>query len=183
MVSWARVAERAVTVVNFLVYGWYAVEVIRWATGVDVIKSILKAPPPAFEKIVEQYPQVFYALSFAVLILIFIDQFAVSYLYGRRGMPPPKYVLASSSALFSLSLALFLFLRTTPLWPFYLYFMVISGLAIAHSIAMLTGQMKEILPQQAQALYEFLSQSWGPEDIYPEDEVERRRRVLRTCRP
>ena len=170
--------------VNFLVYAWYTIETINWITGVNVIELIKAPPPEVFEAIAKQYPEIFQGLSLGVLILVWVDQYAVNVLYKDRVIPPPKYVLASSMALFSLSFTLFLFLRNTPLWPFYLYFMIISALAMAYSIALLTGQMKEIQPQpQPQALLtESIYGVWGLSGVEEDDtevSVERVRRVLR----
>lgn len=183
--SWVRIIEASFTLINFIVFAWYTISVIGWITGVDIIKQIVEMPPVEFEKIVEQYPEIFYALNLSTVSLIWIDYFAVNILFRRRGMPPPHYILASSLALLGLSITQYVFLRTTPFAWCYIYFAVISALATIHSILILSGQIKEILPKQQQAqalaLEEFLNATWGPEELYPESAVEKRRRALRTC--
>lgn len=183
MVSTRQIVEISVNLINFLVYAWYAITVITWITGVDITR-IFVMPPIEFEKIVQQYPEIFYALNIGQLTLIMIDQVAVGIVFRRRGIPPPKYVFASSLATLALSSVLFMFLRTTPLWPFYIYFMIMSSLALIHSLAMISGRMKEILPEapRPQSLYyDFLGENWDSENLYPENEVYRRRRVLKEC--
>jgi hypothetical protein len=157
---------------------------MNWITGVNVVELIKAPPPEVFEAIVRQYPEVFHGLSLGVLVLVWVDQYALSVLYKDRVIPPPKYVLASSIALFGLSFALFLFLRSTPLYPFYLYFMVISALAIVYSLALLTGQMKEIQPPTESLFTESIQGVWGLAGLEEDDtrvSVERVRRVLREC--
>jgi len=185
MVSWVRIVETSFTLINFIVFAWYTISVIGWITGVDIIKQIMEMPPIEFEKIVQQYPEIFYALNLSTVGLIWVDYFAVNMVFRKRGMPPPHYILASSLALFGLSATQYVFLRTTIFAWCYIYFAVISALAIIHSLLILLGHIKEVLPSQQQAqalaLEEFLNAAWGAEELYPESAVERRRRALRAC--
>lgn len=183
--SWVRVVEASFTMLNFLVFAWYTISVLSWITGVDILKAITEIPPIEFEKIVQQYPGIFYILSLSTVTLLWIDYFAVNVFYRKRGMPPPRYILVSSLTLFSLSLTQYIFLRTTQLAWYYVYFMIIAALASIHSVMILSGHLKEILPPpSSEALpvfEELLNQTWGSEELYPLERVEARRRVLRTC--
>lgn len=183
MVSTRHIIELTLNLVNLLVYVLYGIAVITWITGIDITKVITIPPVEVIENILKQYPEVFNALSLGLLAIVTIDQIAVGMIFRQRGIPPPRYVFASSLATFSISTVLLIFMRGTPLWPFFIYFIIVSALALIHSLAILTGKMKEILPKppQAQALFqdEFLD-SWewlGSENIYPEPR--RKRRVLR----
>jgi len=182
MVSKRQIVEVAVSLANTVVYVYYALATISWFTGIDIMKVITFPPIEKLEEIFRQYSHVFNALNLGLLAVITIDQVAVGMVFRERGMPPPKYIFASSATIFSLSLILFLFMRHTPLWYFYLYFLVVSALAMVHSASILSGRMREILPKQTQALSNDLYgglDMLGVEDIYPEPYE---RRVLRTCR-
>lgn len=189
MVSKHTIIEVSISLGNILVYMMYTVSVITWITGVDITK-IFVMPPIEFEKILQAYPEVFYALVIGQLAILTVDQVLVGTVFKKRVMPPPKYIFASSLAVFTTSTVLFLFLRTTPLWPYYIFFMAISLLALIHSSAILTKTMKEIpIVEEAKPQTLFFTDSLleasasSPKDIYRESYVDRigRRRALREC--
>jgi len=184
MVAKRQIIEVAVNLVNVFATILYGIAAVTWITGMD-ITQIITMPPIDLGEIVRQYPGVFHALCIGLLAILAIDQVAVGIVFRRRGIPPPGYIFASSLATFSISTVLFIFLRATPLWPYYLYFMIISALALIHSAAILMGRMKEIVPEaprpQAIILDDFSYGTWTSESIYPEPYGARRRRVLREC--